>query len=91
MSECFEQIHRAVLSSDESDLCYCVSQLAYAARRNHQTVDHLIIDLKLAVNLLPPRSLRDRPRRELRDLVVRMVIDAYYDETDALTPPVPQR
>jgi hypothetical protein len=91
MSECFEHIHRAVSSSDGSDLDYCVSQLAYAARRNHQTVERLIIDLKLAVNLLPPNSLRDRARQELRDSIVRMAIQAYYDETDALTARVARR
>jgi hypothetical protein len=85
MSECFEQIHRAILSYDEGDLRTYVSRLAHAARRNHLTIEGVIIDLKLAVNQLPVTSLRERPRRELRDSVVRMAIRAYYDETDALT------
>jgi hypothetical protein len=85
MSECFEQIHRAILSYDDSDLRSSVSDLAYAARQNHQTVERLIIDLKLAVNRLPVSSLRERARCELRDSVVRMAIDAYYDGTNSLT------
>lgn len=85
MSECFEQIHRAILSYDESDLRAYVFRAAHAARRNHQAVEALIIDLKLAVNRLPLSSLRERVRRELRDSVVRMAIRAYYDHTDALT------
>jgi hypothetical protein len=86
MSECFEQVHRAILSYDESDLRSYVSRLAHAARRNHQTVEVIIIELKYAVSLLPVSSLRERVRRELRDSVVRMAIRAYYDGTDSLSP-----
>jgi hypothetical protein len=86
MSECFERIHRAILSYDDGDLRSCVSRLALAARRNHQEVEVIIIELKLAVNQLPVQSLRDRPRRELRDSVVRMAIRAYYDGTDSPAP-----
>jgi uncharacterized protein (DUF1810 family) len=91
MSECFEQIHRALLSYDESDLRSCVSRLAHAARRNHQTVEGVIIDLKLAVSLVPVASLRERARRELCDSVVRMAIRAYYDGTDSFTGQVGSR
>jgi hypothetical protein len=79
MSECFEQIHRAILSYDEGDLRSYVSRLAHAARRNCQEVEVVIIELKLAVDRLPLSSLRDRARREVRDSVVRMAIRAYYD------------
>jgi hypothetical protein len=89
MSECFEQVHRAILSYDESDLRSYVSRLAHGARREHQTVETVIIDLKLAVSQLPLSSLRDRERRELRDSVVRMAIRAYYDKTDASMPTRP--
>ena len=85
MSECFEQIHRAILSYDDGELRSYVSRLAHTARRNQQTVECVIIDLKLAVSLLPVSSLRERVRRELRDSLVRMAIRAYYDGTDALT------
>jgi hypothetical protein len=85
MSECFEQVHRAILSYDETDLRSYVSRLAHTARRNHQAVEGVIIDLKLAVSLLPVSALRERVRRELRDSVVRMAIRAYYDGTDSFT------
>jgi hypothetical protein len=85
MSECFEQVHRAILSYDESDLRSYVSRLAHAARRNQQAIEGVIIDLKHAVSLLPISSLRERVRRELRDSVVRMAIRAYYDGADSFT------
>lgn len=91
MSECFEQVHRAILSYDESDLRSCVARLAQAARRNNQTVERVIIDLKRAVSSLPVGSLRERPRCELRDSVVRMAISAYYDGTDSFTARVGSR
>ena len=84
MSECYDEIHRAIQCYDDGELCSYVSRLAHAARRNNQTVERLIIDLKLAVNALPTSSLRDHVRRELRDSVVRIAIRAYYDETDSL-------
>jgi hypothetical protein len=83
MSECFEQIHRAIQAYDDGELRTCVARLANTARQNQQTVEYVIIELKLAVNALPTSSLRERARRELRDSVVRMAIRAYYDETDA--------
>jgi hypothetical protein len=83
LSECFEQIHRAIQSYDDDELRSCVSRLAHTARGNHQTVECVIVDLKLAVNSLPVSSLRARARRELRDSVVRMAIRAYYDGPDA--------
>jgi hypothetical protein len=85
MSACFDQVHRAVLSYDESELRTCVSRMAQAARRNHETVECVIMDLKFAVNSLPVRSLRDRVRRELCDSIVRMAIRAYYDNTAPAT------
>ena len=91
MSECFQQLHRAILSYDEGDLRSYVSRLAHSARRNHQVVEGIIIDLKLAVSLLPLSSLRDRGRRELRDSVVRMAIRAYYDKTESPDQPVAWR
>jgi hypothetical protein len=81
MSECFEQIHRAIQAYDDGELRSYVARLANAARQSHQTVECVIIDLKLAVNALPASSLRERARCELRDSVVRMAIHAYYDET----------
>jgi hypothetical protein len=85
VSECFEQIHRAIQSYDDNDLRSFVARLADAARRNQQTVERVIVDLKSAVNSLPASSLRDRVRRELRDSVVRVAIRAYYDGMDSLT------
>jgi hypothetical protein len=85
MSECYERIHRAIQSYDDGELRSYVSRLAHAARRNQQAVECVIIDLKHAVNSLPASSLRERVRRELRDLVVRMAIRAYYDGTDSFT------
>lgn len=85
MSECSEQIHRAIQSYDDGELRSYVSRLAHAARRNQQTVEGVIIDLKLAVNLLPASSLGDHVRRELRDSVVRMAIRAYNDGMDSFT------
>jgi hypothetical protein len=85
MSACFDQVHRAVLSYDESDLPACVSRMAQTARRNQQTLECVISDLKFAVNSLPIRSLRDRARRELCDVIVRVAVRAYYDSSDSAT------
>jgi hypothetical protein len=85
VSECFEQIHRAIHSYDDNELRSFVARLADSARRNQQTVERVIIHLKSAVNSLPASSLRDRVRRELRDSVVRVAIRAYYDGMDSLT------
>lgn len=85
MSACFDQVHRAALSYDESELPACVSRMAQTARRDHQTLECVISDLKLAVNSLPIRSLRDRARRELCDLIVRVAVRAYYDSPDSAT------
>jgi hypothetical protein len=88
MSECFERIHRAIQSHDDGELRSYVSGLAHTTRQNGQTVECIIIDLKLAVDALPASSLRELGRRELRDSVVRMAIDAYYDATDSFAPPL---
>lgn len=85
MSECSERIHRAIQSYDDNELRSYVSRLAHSARRNQQTVDCVVIELKLAVNALPATALRDRVRRELCDSVVRMAIRAYYDGTDSVS------
>lgn len=86
MSECVQQIHRAIQSYDAYELSSYVAHLADAARRNNQTVECLIIDLKIAINSLPASALRERARRELRDTVVRVAIRAYYDGIDSFTP-----
>lgn len=85
MSECYEQIHRAIQSYDENELCSYVARLADAAQRNNQTVEDLIVDLKSAVNALPTSALRERARRELRDTLVRIAIAAYYEGLDSST------
>lgn len=91
MSECYNQLERAIRSYDGGDLRSCVSRLADAARRNHQTVESIIIDLKAAVNSLPASSLGDHVRRELRDSVVRMAIRGYYDRYGLLPTRLPSR
>lgn len=91
MSECLEHIHRAIQSYDDDELCSYVSRLAQTARGNHQTIECVIIELKLAVNSLPTSSLRERVRRELRDSVVRMAIRAYYDGPEAFSPGLASR
>jgi hypothetical protein len=85
MSECFEQIHRAIQSYDDDELHSYVAHLAEVARRNNQPVEGVIIDLKLAVNTLPASALRERARVELRDSVVRVAIRAYYDGVESFT------
>jgi hypothetical protein len=82
MSECLQQIHRAIQSYDDSELRSSVAGLADTARRDHRTVESLIVDLKFAVNSVPASALRDRERRELRDMIVRIAIRAYYDTVD---------
>ena len=86
MSECSRQIHRALQSYDDGDLRSYVSRLAEAARADHQTVECVIIDLKMAVNSLPASALGAHLRRDLRDAVVRIAIRAYYDGMNALPP-----
>jgi hypothetical protein len=85
MSEYRQQIHRAIQSYDDGELRASVASLARAARREHRTVESLIIDLKQAVSALSERALLNYERRELRDAVVSVAIRAYYDPAE-LTP-----
>ncbi len=84
MSDCVEQIQRAIQSYDDGELRSYVARLADGARQNHQTIESVIVELKLAVNALPASSLGVQARHELRDSVVRIAISAYYDG-DAFT------
>lgn len=83
MSERIERIHEALQSYDDRELETVVGRLAQSARGEQQPVERLIVDLKYAVDSLPASALRARPRRELRDSVVRMVITAYYENAEA--------
>jgi predicted S18 family serine protease len=85
MSEYGPQIHRAIQSYDDGELRTAVASLARAARREHRTVESLIIDLKQAVSALSERALLKYERRELCDAVVSVAIRAYYDPAE-LTP-----
>ena len=85
MSACFDQVYRAALSYDEGELSACVSRMAQTARRNQETLECVISELKFAVNSLPIRSLRDRARRDLCDLIVRVAVRAYHDSPDSAT------
>lgn len=85
MSECLQEIQRSIQSYDERELRRCVARLAESARHKQQPVEVVIVNLKNAVNALPVSALRERPRTELRDTVVRVAIRAYYEGAESAT------
>ena len=85
MTECFQEIHRTIQSYDERELTLCVARLAEAARQRQQSVEAVIVEIKNAVGALPASALRERPRSELRDEMVRVAIRAYYDGAESIT------
>ena len=84
MSECFQEIQRSIQSYDERELRLCVGRLAEAARHGQRPVEALIVEIKAAVSALPVSALRERPRTELRDEMVRVAIRAYYEGAESV-------
>ena len=84
MTECFQEIQRTIQSYDERELRLCVARLADAARQRQRPIEALIIEIKAAVSALPMSSLRERPRSELRDEMVRVAIHAYYEGVESV-------
>jgi hypothetical protein len=91
VSDCFQEIKRAIQSYDDRELCLCVARLADAARRDQRAIEAVIIDLKNAINALPASALRERARCEIRDAVVRLAIRAYYEGVDSVNPQLVER
>jgi hypothetical protein len=89
MSDCLQEIQRSIQSYDERELFVCVAHLADSARRQHEPVEAVIVDLKNAVSAIPASALRERSRSELRDTVVRVAIRAYYDGAESVTAELP--
>lgn len=85
MTECFQEIQRTIQSYDERELRVCVARLAESARQHQRPIETVIVDLKAAVSALPASCLRERPRGELRDEMVRIAIRAYYDGAESVT------
>jgi hypothetical protein len=85
MSECFQEIQRTIQSYDERELRLCVARLAESARQGQRPIEAVIVEIKAAVSALPASSLRERPRSELRDEMVRIAIRAYYDGAESVT------
>jgi hypothetical protein len=85
MSECFQEIQRAIQSYDERELRVCVARLAETARQRQRPVEAVIVEIKGAVNALPASCLRERARSELRDELVRVAIRAYYEGAEPAT------
>lgn len=84
MTECLQEIQRTIQSYDERELRLCVARLADAARQRQQPIEALIIEIKAAVGALPMSALRERPRSELRDDMVRVAIQAYYEGAESV-------
>jgi hypothetical protein len=84
MTECFQEIQRTIQSYDERELRLCVARMAEAARHQQRPIEGLIVEIKAAMSALPVSSLRERPRSELRDDMVRVAIQAYYDGAESV-------
>ena len=84
MTECFHEIQRTIQSYDERELRLCVARLAESARQRQQAIEAVIVEIKNAVSALPASALRERPRSELRDEMVRVAIRAYYDGVESI-------
>ncbi|MGQ0714664.1 MAG: hypothetical protein ACT4PJ_13160 [Gemmatimonadaceae bacterium] len=80
-------LQQAIQSCDAREIEAAVVRVAEAARRDEQTVERLIVELKRAVDSLPASAFRDRARVELRDAIVRIAIGAYYDRSDGYQRP----
>ena len=84
MTECFQEIQRTIQSYDERELRLCVARLAEGARQRQRSIEAVIVEIKDAVSALPASCLRERPRSELRDEMVRIAIRAYYDGVESI-------
>ena len=85
MTECVQEIQRTIQSYDERELRLCVARLAESARQRGRPIEAVIVELKQALSALPASALRERPRSELRDEMVRVAIRAYYEGAESVT------